>query len=83
MTTRDDLHRLIDQLSDEVLPDAARHLAELHQRNRASATEADTEAAVIELRQRMPWIGSLHSGQTDLAERSAQILRDELGTRPH
>lgn len=23
-----------------------------------------------------------HSGQGDLAERSAQILRDELGTRP-
>jgi hypothetical protein len=82
MSTRDDLHRLVDELDESALPDAARQLADLHQRNRADATEADTDAAVAEFRRRMPWIGSLHSGQGDLAGRSAQILRDELGTRP-
>lgn len=82
MSTRDDVHRLVDELDDEAVPDAARQLAELSQRNRANATEAEAEAAVTELRRRIPWIGSLHSGQGDLAERSAQILRDELGTRP-
>ena len=82
MSTRDDVHRLVDQLDETDLPDAARQLAELTQRNRASATEADTDAAVVELRRRLPWIGSLHSGTGDQAERSAQILRDELGTRP-
>lgn len=82
MSTRDDLHRLVDELDEAALPDAARQLAELRQRNRASATEADTEATIADLRRRMPWIGSLHSGKGDLAERSAQILRDELGTGP-
>jgi hypothetical protein len=83
MSTRDDLHRLIDELDEAALPDAARQLGDLHQRNRADATESDVEAAVAEFRRRMPWVGSLHSGKGDLAERSSQILRDELGTRPH
>jgi hypothetical protein len=41
MSTRDELHRLIDRLSEEVFPDAARQLTEPHQRNRADATEAE------------------------------------------
>ena len=82
MSTRDDLHRLIDDLDEAVLADAARQLAALSQRNRRSSTTTDTAAAVADLRQRMPWIGSLHSGRADLAEHSAQILRDELGARP-
>jgi hypothetical protein len=59
MSTRDELHRLVDELDEAVLPDAARQLAELKQPDRASLTEADTEAAVAELRRRMPWIESL------------------------
>lgn len=82
MSTRDDVHRLVDELDEEALSDAARQLAALTQRDRASATTADTAAAVAELRRALPWIGSLHSGQGDLAERSAQIVRDELGARP-
>lgn len=82
MSTRDDLHRLVDELDEAALPEAVRRLAKLRQRNRASAAEADIEAAIADLRRRMPWIGSVHSGKGDLAERSAQILRDELGTRP-
>lgn len=81
MSTRDDVHRLVDELDEAALPDAARQLAALTQRDRTSATSADTAAAVAELRRRLPWIGSLHSGQGDLAERSSQILRDELGGR--
>lgn len=79
MSTRDDVHRLVDELDEEALPDAARQLAALTQRDRTSATSADTAAAVAELRRQLPWIGSLRSGQGDLAERSSQILRDELG----
>lgn len=82
MSARDDLHRMVDELDDAALPDAARHLAALSQRDRDSAARAETATAVAELRQRLPWIGSLHSGRGDLAERSAQILRDELGTQP-
>jgi hypothetical protein len=66
MSTRDDLHRLIDELDEAVLPDAARQLAELTQGDGATVTEADAEAAVAELRRRMPWIGSLHSDRGDL-----------------
>ena len=50
MSTRDDVHRLVDQLDEAALPDAARQLAALTQRNRA---DADTEAAVAELRRRL------------------------------
>lgn len=82
MSTRDDLHRLVDELDETVLPDAARQLGTLSQRDRRSTTTTDTAAAVTDLRRRLPWIGSLHSGRGDLAEHSAQILRDELGTRP-
>jgi hypothetical protein len=53
MSTRDELHRLIDRLSEEVFPDAARQLTEPHQRNRADATEAETEAAGTEFRRSM------------------------------
>lgn len=82
MSTREDLHRMIDELDEAALPDAARQLAALSQRDRDSAARAETDAAVAELRRRLPWIGSLHSGRGDLAERSSDILRDELGARP-
>ena len=82
MSTREDLHRMIDELDEEALPDAARQLAALSQRDRDSVAQAETDAAVAELRHRLPWIGSLHSGRGDLAERSSEILRDELGTQP-
>ena len=79
MSSREDVHRLVDELDESMLQDAARRLAELRQRNRASAVEAETEAAVTELRQRHPWIGSMRSGRSDLSERSEEVLRDEFG----
>ena len=82
MSTREDLHRMIDELDDAALPGAARQLAALSQRDRDSVTRAETDAAVAELRRRLPWIGSLYSGRGDLAERPSDMLRDELGTRP-
>jgi hypothetical protein len=81
MSTRDDLHRLVDELDEAVLPDAAYRLTELRQRDRGNAETAGTEAAVADLRRRLPWIGSLHSGRGDLAERSEDILRNEFGIR--
>lgn len=50
MSIRDDVHRLVDQLDEAALPDAARQLVELTQRSRANATEDDVDAAVTELR---------------------------------
>ena len=75
MSIREDLHRMIDELDEAASPDPARQLAALSQRDRDSA--AQTDAAVAELRRRLPWIGSLHSGQGDLDERSGEILRDD------
>jgi hypothetical protein len=79
MSSRDDVHRLVDQLDESALPDAERQLRQLTQRNRDTASEADTAASVAGLRRRLPWIGSLHSGRGDLAERSSEILREEFG----
>lgn len=81
MSSRDDVHRLVDQLDESVLPDAERQLRQLTQRNRDTASAADTAAAVATLRQRLPWIGSIHSGRGDLAERSSEILSNEFGAR--
>jgi hypothetical protein len=81
MSTRDDLHRLVDELDEAVLSDAARRLAELKQRDRADVDEADSEAAVEEFRRRNPWVGSVRSGRGDLARRSGEILREEFGRR--
>jgi hypothetical protein len=78
MSRRDDVHRLVDQLDESALPDAEHQLRQLSQRNRDAASEADTAASVAELRRRLPWIGSLHSGRGDL-ERSSEIPRDEFG----
>jgi hypothetical protein len=81
MSTRDDLHRLVDELDETVLPDAARRLAELKQRDRAGVEEAESEEAVAEFRRRNPWVGSISSGRGDLARRSGEILREEFGRR--
>lgn len=81
MSIRDDLHRLVDELDETVLSDAARRLAELRQRNRVGVDEADSEAAVAEFRRRNPWVGSISTGRGDLARKSSEILREEFGRR--
>lgn len=73
MSSRDELHRLVDALNEQQLPDAAALLRTLK-----------PDDVPRQPRRRLSIIGSYDSGQTDVAIRSAEILRDELGRRdPH
>jgi hypothetical protein len=66
MTTRERLHRLVDDLSDD---EAAEALALLE-----SQVADQAEAAALP-----EFFGMLHSGKGDLAARSDEILRAEFG----
>jgi hypothetical protein len=68
MTTRERLHRLVDDLSDD---EAAEALALLE----SQVAEQAEPAALPE------FFGMLHSGKGDLAARSDEILRAEFGRR--
>ena len=64
--TREDAHRLVDALDEQQVRQAVEVLREL-------ADEPDDEPA-----REFAWIGML-SAEPDLAERSSEILRRELG----
>lgn len=67
MTTRDQLHELVDQLDDA---DAERLLA----------TVLELVPAPRRSRGGVPaFVGSFTSGRTDVSERVEEIFRDELG----
>jgi hypothetical protein len=68
MTTRERLHRLVDDLSDDK---AAEALALLE-------SQLADEPEVASLPE---FFGMLHSGKGDLAARSEEILRAEFGRR--
>jgi hypothetical protein len=68
MTTRERLHRLVDDLSDD---EAAEALALLE----SQVPDQAEPAALPE------FFGMLHSGKGDLAARSDEILRAEFGRR--
>ena len=68
MTTRERLHRLVDDLSDD---EAAEVLALLE----GQLADQAEPAALPE------FFGMLHSGKGDLAARSDEILRAEFGSR--
>ena len=68
MTTRERLHRLVDDLSDD---EAAEALALLE-----SQVPDQVEPAALP-----EFFGMLHSGKGDLAARSDEILRAEFGRR--
>lgn len=73
-SNRDDLHRLVDELDEQLLNDAAALLRTLK----------PTSDVPRLLRRRLPMSGSDDSGQTDTVTRSAEILRQGLGSRdPH
>ncbi|MGH3992686.1 MAG: hypothetical protein ACRDSN_09530 [Pseudonocardiaceae bacterium] len=73
MSTRDELHRLVDELDEQQLPDATALLRTLK--------PGDVPRPP---RRRLSLTGAYDSGRTDVATRSAEILRDELGRRdPH
>lgn len=63
--TREELHQLVEQLDDDVVPDAAELLREL-------ATQP------VRPHRHPSWFGALHSGP-DFAEHADDILRAELG----
>lgn len=69
MTTRERLHRLVDDLSDER---AAEALALLENQ---LGEEPEQSAQLPE------FFGMLHSAKGDLAARSDEILRSEFGRR--
>jgi hypothetical protein len=68
MTTREQLHRLVDDLSDD---EAAEALAFLE----SHLADEPGPASLPE------FFGMLHSGKGDLAARSEEILRAEFGRR--
>lgn len=68
MTTREQLHRLVDDLSDEKTAEA---LALLD-----SQLGDESEPGPLP-----GFFGMLHSGKGDLAARSEEILRAEFGRR--
>ena len=68
MTTRERLHRLVDDLSDD---EAAEALALLE----GQLADKAAPAALPE------FFGMLHSGRGELAARSDEILRAEFGRR--
>lgn len=68
MTTRERLHRLVDELSDDK---AAEALALLE-----SQMGGEAEPGPLP-----EFFGMLHSGKGDLAARSDEILRAEFGHR--
>jgi hypothetical protein len=66
---REEFHHLVDGLpEEEVGPLLALVRGNLAHQDRAGQTWPLPE-----------WVGMLHSGEGDLAERSAEILRAELG----
>ena len=77
MGSRDELHRLVDQLDDAAVPGATEVLAQML--TQRIADHDDLTAP----RRRLSFIGAFSSGEGDLAARSGQILRDELGRPDH
>lgn len=74
MKSRDDLHRLVDELDDDALPDAAEALSEIVSQRAPRHDDLDTSP-----RRRLAFVGAWGSGQGNLAACSGEILRDELG----
>jgi hypothetical protein len=63
---RDSLHRLVDQLSDDQVPDALRALENM--------TAVPTAAPWPP-----PWFGSITSGRSDTSNRVDEILAEGFG----
>lgn len=73
-SNRSELHRLVDELDEQLLNDAAALLRTLK-----PATDVPRQP-----RRRLQMSGAYDSGRSDTAIRSAEILRQGLGGRdPH
>lgn len=75
MGSRDDLHRLVDELDEDALPTAAEVLSRMA--SQRAPHHDDLYPRVP--RRRLSFIGAWGSGEGDLAARSSEVLRDELG----
>lgn len=73
-SNRSDLHRLVDELDEQLLNDAAA----------LRRTLKPTADVPRQPRRRLPMSGAYDSSRSDTATRSAEILRQGLGGRdPH
>lgn len=80
---RTDLHRLVDELDEQQLPDAAALLRTLKPTPTPDFPEPRT-ARKAERWRRLSMSGAYDSGRSDTATRSTEILRDGLGGQdPH
>ncbi|MGH3912857.1 MAG: hypothetical protein ACRDTC_05530 [Pseudonocardiaceae bacterium] len=71
---RSDLHRLVDELDEQLLADAAALLRTLQ----------PTPVVPTQPRRRLSMSGAYASGHRDTASRSAEMLREGLGRQdPH
>jgi hypothetical protein len=71
---RGDLHRVMDELDEQLLNDAVALLCTLK-----PVTDVPRQP-----RRRLSMSGAYHSGRSDMATRSAEMLRQRLGGRdPH
>ncbi|MFC9690091.1 hypothetical protein ACFTSF_16215 [Kribbella sp. NPDC056951] len=73
---KDEMHALIDSLSDEVAADLLPELQRLHLR-----WEAREERRPAARPWPPAWFGSVSGSSSDVASRSEEILREELGQR--
>lgn len=65
---------MVDELDNDALPDAAEALSRMVSPRTPRHDDLDAPQ-----RRRLSFVGTLSSGQGDLAARSGEILRDELG----
>ncbi len=73
MAIREDAHRLPDELDEDQVATGAELLRDLARQRRPLADEPTAP-----LRRQLSFVGMI-SAEPDLAERSAEILRRELG----
>ena len=73
MTTREDLHRLVDELDEKRVEDARELLRRLRPRQGEPAGGSGTGR-----RRMIAFVGAL-SAEHDLAEHGEEIMRTELG----
>lgn len=73
MDIREDAHRLLDELDEDQVATAAELLRDLVQQRRPLDDEPTAQP-----RRQLSFVGMI-SAEPDLAERSAEILRRELG----
>jgi hypothetical protein len=76
-TPRDELHALIDSLSDSAAADLLPELRLLKLQSEAR-TEREHGAGAWP----PAWFGSIEGSRPDLSEHIDEILRDEFGRRP-